>query len=51
VDYANGVREAPTPVDVLTQNMVSSKDAFAEIIELLLLHELYQFNGFVYRFE
>lgn len=51
VDYANGVQNEPTPIDTLTKNMLCSKQAFAEAIRVLLVHESYQFNGFVYRFE
>lgn len=51
VDYANGVKDEPTPIDVLTGNMNRSKKAFAKAIRLLLSHKTYQFNGFVYRFD
>jgi len=50
VDYANGVKDEPTPVEVLTENMHSSKTAFAQAIKVLLSQKTYQFNGFVYRF-
>ncbi len=51
VDYANGVKSEPTPIAVLTENMNRSKEAFAQAIRVLLSHETYQFNGFVYRFD
>ncbi len=51
VDYANGVKDVPTAIDVLTENMNCSKKAFAQAIRLLLAHNSYQFNGFVYRFK
>jgi 5'-methylthioadenosine phosphorylase len=50
VDYANGVKDQPTPIDVLTENMNRSKSAFAQSIRALLSYNAYQFNGFVYRF-
>lgn len=50
VDYANGVKDEPTPIDVLTENMNFSKMAFAQAIKVLLAQKTYQFNGFVYRF-
>lgn len=51
VDYANGVQNEPTPIEVLTDNMHLSKQVFAQAIRVLLVHETYQFNGFVYRFD
>ena len=52
VDYANGVKEVPTPVEVLAENIKKSKSAFISVIKKLL--EVYQtprFEGFIYRFE
>jgi 5'-methylthioadenosine phosphorylase len=51
VDYANGVHDQPTPIEVLTENMHLSKQVFAQAIRILLAYEKYQFNGFVYRFD
>jgi 5'-methylthioadenosine phosphorylase len=51
VDYANGVRETPTPIEVLTENMHSSKAAFAVAISQLVSSQSYSFGGFVYRFD
>jgi len=50
VDYANGVKAEPTSIEVLTENMHSSKTAFAQAIKVLLSQKTYQFTGFVYRF-
>ncbi|GAB4287532.1 MAG: MTAP family purine nucleoside phosphorylase [Coriobacteriia bacterium] len=52
VDYANGVREEPTPVDVLDANIAASKPAF-EAIARGAAGALASagFEGFVYRFE
>ena len=52
VDYANGVKEVPTPIEVLTENIKKSKSVFTTVIKKLL--EAYQaprFGGFIYRFE
>ncbi len=51
VDYANGVRETPTPIEVLTENMQSSKAVFAMAISQLVSSQSYSFGGFVYRFD
>lgn len=51
VDYANGVKDEPTPIDVLTENMTRSKKAFVNAIRMCLAHKEYQFHGFVYRFD
>jgi len=50
VDYANGVKPEPTPIEVLTENMYNSKMAFAQAIKVLLSQKTYQFSGYVYRF-
>ena len=52
VDYANGVKEVPTPIEALAENIKKSKSAFIAVINKLL--EGYQeprFEGFIYRFE
>jgi len=52
IDYANGVAEEPTPIDVLNQNLENSRESF-----LKLIHNLrepaagFPFTNFVYRFE
>lgn len=51
VDYANGVKDEPTPIDILTENMHCSKKAFVRAVEVLLSYKSYHFNGFVYRFK
>ncbi len=55
VDYANGVKENPTPVEVLNANLEKSKGIFASMI-LSIVDEIdegmtFFDNGFVYRFE
>lgn len=52
VDYANGVKSEPTPVEVLTDNLKRSKNIFIETItRLLRIYESPKFEGFVYRFD
>lgn len=52
VDYANGVKSEPTPVEVLTENMRKSKDVFLELIrKLLVTYAAPKFEGFIYRFD
>lgn len=52
VDYANGVKEVPTPVEVLTENLKKSKNVFASVIKKLLKsYQAPRFIGFIYRFE
>lgn len=52
VDYANGVKEVPTPVEVLTENLKKSKSVFTTVIKALLRsYQAPQFSGFIYRFE
>jgi len=51
VDYANGVTEVPTPIDVLSKNLKESKAVFTEL--LLKVIDKYQtprFTGINYRF-
>lgn len=50
VDYANGVKSEPTPMEVLTENMHNSKMAFAQALKVLISQKTYQFSGYVYRF-
>ncbi len=52
VDYANGVKEEPTPVNVLQDNLACSNQVFCDIITKFLKTDTsVQFEGFVYRFE
>lgn len=52
VDYANGVSEKPTPVDVLRENLIKSKSVFVSLIKSLLKSfKEVDFEGFIYRFE
>lgn len=52
VDYANGVKEVPTPVEVLAENLKLSKRVFTAVIKKCLeTYQIPQFDGFLYRFE
>jgi 5'-methylthioadenosine phosphorylase len=52
VDYANGVKSEPTPVNVLQDNLACSNQVFCDIItKFLKIDASAQFEGFVYRFE
>ncbi len=52
VDYANGVKEEPTPVEVLAQNLKKSKRVFTEVLTRFIKnYEAPKFGGFIYRFE
>jgi 5'-methylthioadenosine phosphorylase len=52
VDYANGVKEEPTPIDVLDENLKNSKEVFSTVIRKALeSFEVPQFTGFIFRFE
>ncbi len=52
VDYANGVKEEPTPVDVLDENLKNSKEVFMSVIrKVLKSFKVPQFTGFIFRFE
>ena len=56
VDYANGVNQTPTPVEILDKNISQSKNIFCEVIlkalEQINRHEGTFFdNGFNYGFE
>lgn len=52
VDYANGVKEEPTPVECLQENLVKSQKIFESLIRNLTADRReYRFENFVYRFE
>ncbi len=56
VDYANGIKDVPTPLEVLNENLFKSKEIFSSVIELIVnkidnSKESFFDNGFVYRFE
>ena len=52
VDYANGVKEEPTPIDILDKNLKKSKEVFTTVIKKALKSfEIPQFTGFIFRFE
>jgi len=52
VDYANGVKEEPTPVEVLAQNLKKSKRVFTEVLKRFIKnYQAPKFEGFIYRFE
>jgi 5'-methylthioadenosine phosphorylase len=52
VDYANGVKKEPTPVEELRENLKKSKMAFTNVIrELIKKYSPPKFEGFIYRFE
>ena len=51
VDYANGVSDLPTPVEILRLNLINSKGVFVSIIKKLIQNfEEPRFEGFIYRF-
>lgn len=51
VDYANGVKEEPTPVEVLSENLRNSKGIFIELIKKVVKSYIVpRFTGFIYRF-
>jgi 5'-methylthioadenosine phosphorylase len=51
VDYANGVSDAPTPVEALRLNLMNSKGVFVSIIKKVLQNfKEPRFEGFIYRF-
>ena len=51
VDYANGVKSTPTPVEELKKNLEASKSIFTKAIETLIQKEdSIGFGGFIYRF-
>lgn len=52
VDYANGVQDVPTPVEVLKANLEKSKEVFTSVVEKLLkTYRPPKFQGYIYRFE
>lgn len=52
VDYANGVTEVPTPVEVLSENLKNSKSLFLSVLNRFIQNfEEPKFRGFIYRFE
>jgi 5'-methylthioadenosine phosphorylase len=52
VDYANGVKREPTPVEELGDNLKKSKMVFINVIrELIKKYSAPEFEGFIYRFE
>ncbi len=52
VDYANGVKKEPTPVEELRENLKKSKVAFTNVLrDLIKKYSLPKFEGFIYRFE
>jgi len=51
VDYANGIKDQPTPIDELKKNLKNSRSEFQKAIEQILLLQIPKFEGFVYRFE
>ena len=51
VDYANGVSEKPTPINVLQDNLRKSKSSFIEKIDNYISDSsLPVYDGFIYRF-
>jgi 5'-methylthioadenosine phosphorylase len=51
VDYANGVKDEPTPVEVLSENLKKSKTVFTAIIKKVIKsYEVPPFTGFIFRF-
>jgi 5'-methylthioadenosine phosphorylase len=52
VDYANGVRSQPTPIDVLTDNLNRSREVFVSTLNRFIQRFTpVEFEGHVYRFE
>jgi 5'-methylthioadenosine phosphorylase len=52
VDYANGVSDLPTPIEVLRLNLINSKGVFLSILEKLIDNfKEPRFSGFIYRFD
>ena len=55
IDYANGIKDIPTPIEALNSNLEKSATIFKKVITILL-HGLKEkeeelFNGFIYRFD
>jgi 5'-methylthioadenosine phosphorylase len=52
VDYANGVSDIPTPIEVLRLNLINSKGVFLSILKKLIANfEEPRYAGFIYRFD
>lgn len=52
IDYANGVKEKPTPIETLNSNLTKSSDVFRHIMTELPKKDMnYTFENFIYRFE
>jgi 5'-methylthioadenosine phosphorylase len=52
VDYANGVSDFPTPIEVLRLNLINSKGVFLSILEKLIKNfKEPRYTGFIYRFD
>ena len=52
VDYANGVADVPTPIEVLRLNLINSKGVFLSILKKLIANfEEPRVTGFIYRFD
>jgi 5'-methylthioadenosine phosphorylase len=52
VDYANGVKDEPTPVEILSENLKNSKTVFTAIIKKVIKsYEMPLFKGFIFRFD
>jgi len=52
VDYANGIKSIPTPIDVLKKNMEVSKGVLTKAIETIIKNESsIGFDGFIYKFD
>jgi len=52
VDYANGVSDIPTPIEVLRTNLINSRGVFLSILEKLIeKFKQPRFTGFIYRFD
>ncbi len=51
VDYANGVSDVPTPIEVLRSNLINSKGVFLSILEKLIKDfKEPRYTGIIYRF-
>lgn len=51
VDYANGVSDVPTPLEILDANMADSQTVFKGMIDKIMGINEIDFGNFVYRFE
>ncbi len=50
IDYANGVKDQPTPVEVLDDNLKAAADFFHKLVDSFQPAEIPSFENFVYRF-